>query len=398
MNVWRSLSGMVEVELTSADPTGSLRAINDAGITVYNVQEIGQLTLRFVLQRRDVHALRTVTGKRGESLRQSGRRGVYWWAKQMRKRPVLLFGCLLILALTLYLPGQIYFVEVEGNTTLPTGLIVEKAESCGLCFGAERREVRSEKMKNALLEAIPELQWAGVNTYGCRAVISVRERTVADKQEDTPSVSSIVAARDGVIQQLTVHSGSPVCKVGQAVKSGQVLISGYSDLGICIRATKAQGEVFAQTQRYLTVVLPTEQHQRGEIIRQEKKYSLIIGKKQINLCKDSGISDSSCDKMYSVKYLTLPGGFDLPVALVTEMWLWYDTSPGRISEENAEQILSDFSGHYLTGIMTAGQIQQQKEVLQWDNEICRLQGQYACLEMIGKTRFEESLNDYGEDH
>jgi sporulation protein YqfD len=389
---------MVELELTSADTPGSLSAINSAGITVYNAQQAGDLTFRFSVQRGDHRALRALAKKRGEVLKYSDHQGIYWAAKQLLKRPVLLLGWMLILGLTLYLPTHVFFVEVEGNVTLPTRLIIDKAEGCGLSFGAHRREVRSEKMKNALLQAIPELQWAGVNTYGCRAVISVRERTVPEKQKTRGSVSSIVAIRDGVIRELTVQSGSPVCKVGQAVKAGQVLISGYSDLELCIRATQARGEVFAETQRDLKVILPVDHHQRGKFVRQEKKISFIIGKKQINFCKDSGISDSSCDKMYLVNYMTLPGGFELPVALVTEVWTWYETTPGQISEETAGQILSDFSGHYLTGIMTAGQIQQREEVLRWQDGFCCLQGRYACAEMIGKSRLEENLNDYGEDH
>lgn len=398
MDIWRSLTGMVEVELTSADPAATLHAVNAAGITIYHTHQTGDLTLRFGLLRQDYRRLRRLVAKRGEVLKCNGQIGLYWAARQLLKRPVLLLGSLLILLLTLYLPSNIYFIEVEGNTTLPTQLIIEKAESCGLSFGANRREVRSEKMKNALLQAIPELQWAGVNTYGCRAVISVRERTVPEKQESAGGVSSIIAARDGVIRQITAQKGAAVCKVGQAVKAGQVLISGYSDLGICIRATQAQGEVYAETQRDLTSILLSEHRSRGQIIRQEKKYSVLIGKKQINFYKDSGISDSSCDKMYLVDYMTLPGGLRLPVALVTEVWTFYDTAPGQLSEDAAEEILSDFSGHYLTGIMTAGQIQQRKETVHWDSGICTLQGEYACLEMIGKTRLEENLNDYGEDH
>lgn len=398
MELWRSLTGMVEVELTSADPAGALRAINSAGITVYQTHQAGDLTLRFGLQRRDYRRLRLLARKRGEALKYSGRIGLYWAAKQLLKRPVLLLGSLVILILTLYLPANIYFVEVEGNTTLPDKLIIEKAEICGLYFGANRREVRSEKMKNALLQTIPELQWAGINTYGCRAVISVRERTVPEKQETNNAVSSIVAARDGIIREMTTQKGTPVCKVGQAVKAGQVLISGYSDLGICIRATQAQGEIYAETQRDLKAIFPSEHQVKGQIIRQEKKYSVLIGKKQINFCKDSGISDSSCDKMYLVDYMTLPGGLYLPVALVTEVWTIYDTSPALTSEDAAGEMLSNFSGRYLTGTMTAGQILQRSEAVQWDSSICTLQGQYACLEMIGKTRLEENLNDYGEDH
>ena len=41
--------------------------------------------------------------------------------------------------------------------------------------------------------------------------------------------------------------------------------------------------------------------------------------------KDSGISDTTCVKMYSEDYLTLPGGFRLPVALVTDTYYLCET-------------------------------------------------------------------------
>lgn len=396
MDLWRSLSGMVEVELTSADPSGALRAINGIGMEIYSVRQLGDLTLLFSLRRSDLKRLRSLSKKRGEQLRLSHRSGLYWAAKQLFRRPVLLLGLLLITVLTLYLPTHIYFVEVEGNYTVSANLILEKAAQCGISFGAERRELRSEKMKNALLQAIPELQWAGINTYGCRAVISVRERPASEGQIEDKRVCSIVAARDGVIQEITVKQGNRVCAVGQAVKAGQVLISGYTDCGICIRATHAEGEVFAETSREMTSVMPLLYTQKGEIIRQEKKYSLLIGKKQINFFKDSGISPTTCDKMYSVNYITLPGGFQLPIAIVTENRIYYETASVTMDETKAEDCILHFSDRYLIGTMTAGQIQQKSESVEWTDGLCCLRGQYACLEMIGKTRLEENLDHYGE--
>ena len=43
--------------------------------------------------------------------------------------------------------------------------------------------IRSEKVKNSLLQRIPQLQWAGINTDGCVAVISVREKTAIKNSE-----------------------------------------------------------------------------------------------------------------------------------------------------------------------------------------------------------------------
>jgi similar to stage IV sporulation protein len=398
MNFWSSLSGMVEVRLTSADPAGALVAINQAGIEIFHGCSLGELSVCLTVRRMDYKRLRRLAKKRGERAEIIRREGVYWALRRFIHRPVLLFGMVLLCFLTLYLPSQIYFVEVEGNAKVPAALIIEKVAECGIDFGANRREIRSEKVKNALLQAVPELQWAGINTYGCRAVISVRERPQEEKIQTKGNVSSIVATRDGVIQEITVRSGNRLCVPGQAVKAGQVLISGYTDCGICIRATHADGEVFAQTRRDLMMVLPLEYTQKRQYRGQVKKYSLLIGKKLINFSKGSGISTSGCDKMYSVDYITLPGNPRLPVALVTETVVSYDASQNSIEKETAQGLLTSFSTGYLSDTMIAGQIIQRFETVQWSDAVCVLYGRYACVEMIGKTRLEENLNDYGQAH
>ena len=65
--------------------------------------------------------------------------------------------------------------------------ILERAEYCGVHFGAKAGSVRSEQVKNRLLFEIPELRWAGVNTTGCTAVITVAERQSGEvPAEDLP--------------------------------------------------------------------------------------------------------------------------------------------------------------------------------------------------------------------
>lgn len=398
MDFWSSLSGMVEVRLTSADLTGALSVINQRGIEIFSCAQEGELTLRFTLRRREYQLLRKLVRKRGETLTLVRRDGLYWTLRRLMTRPVLILGLMLILVLTIYLPGQIYFVEVDGNVTVPSASIIERANKCGIVFGADRREVRSEKMKNALLQALPELQWAGINTYGCRAVISVKERPAEETAIPKGQVSSIVATRDGVISLMTVQSGNGLCVPGQAVKAGQVLISGFTDCGICIRATRAQGEVYAQTHREMTALYPLQYRVKGQFQAQEKKYSLLIGKKLINFSKGSGISTTSCDKMYSVDYIKLPGGLRLPIALVTQTFVYYQSDEITLEQDCSQQRIEEFSKVYLTDIMTAGRIVQSVESLEWSEALCVLRGHYACEEMIGKTRIEEKLHEYGQTH
>lgn len=397
MEFWHSLGGMVEITLTSADTAASMSALNTAGIVLHSVDRAkDDLTVRFRVRRHDFPKLQSILLRRGDSLEAVRRKGLYWTAKGLLKRPVLVFGILLLLFLVTFLPTRVLFFRVEGNTTIPTNLILEKCQQCGISFGASRAKVRSEKLKNALLEAMPELQWAGINTSGCVATISVRERSVTDTVQKVPGVSSIVASRDGIIAECTVTRGSAACQVGQAVRSGQVLISGYTDCGLSIRAERAEGEIYAQTDRDLTAKIPSQWESRGEKTSQVKKYALIIGKKRINLYKGSGISDTSCDKMYVENYVTLPGGFQLPIAVVTEVWTYHDTEASVLSEEEAVKTLSSFAKRYLPSQMVAGRITNTQESVSAEECAYTLTGKYACLEMIGVVQNEEMIVPNGK--
>lgn len=397
MGIWHNSTGEVDVEYIAADIPGALDAISKAGIPIRKAKEINELTVSFTVFRNHLQQLRYLAETRGDEIRIISRNGLFWLLRKLPKRPVPVVGVLAVVFLSLYLPTRILFVEVEGNEHIPDHLIISKSEDCGIGFWSSRREVRSEQMKNALLETLPELQWAGVNTYGCRAVISVRERAKPEENQKSGGISSIIADRDCVIRQMTVIQGSPVCKVGQSVKAGQKLVSGYTDLGICIRGSVAIAEIYGQTLRELTVVTPERIVEKGDLRHSDKKYSLIFGKKRINFFKGSGILDTTCDKMYMEYYLTLPGGFRLPVALGVELRQYRDCSDVLSTLEDAQPLLEHFAGCYLADNMTAGRIDSRFETItQTEDSFC-LTGKYACYEMIGKSRLEENLLDYEAD-
>ena len=389
MNIWRSLEGILEVEMTSAQLEGALAAINNAGIEVTNLRYISELTCHFDIRRNDYVHIQKILNKRCETVKLIHTKGIYWTLKSVKSRPVLLCGILILFAVILFLPSRVFFMEIVGNTTVPTNQILEAAEVSGICFGASRREVRSEKVKNALLSAIPQLQWAGVNTLGCTATVSVRERIVTDIETEEKTVSNIIASQDGYILSGTVTQGNGIFEVGQTVKAGQILISGYTDCGICIRATRSEGEIMAQTNRKMEAVMVSNYVHRGSFQDTKQKMSVLVGKKRINLWKDSGISDSRCGRMYKEYYITLPGGFRLPIAFCLETFDFHKTQTGINTQTEAEASLKDFAADYMMGQMVAGEIKDKNEIVTLEDEIYRLTGEYTCIEMIGREQREQ---------
>ena len=389
------MDGQMQVRLVSADITGVLEKLQQNHILLRDVCANDALSVTFCICRKDWKQVRQICGSRGESVSAKRLPGLYWTVVGLLRRPVLVLGMLALLLLTLWVPGRIFFVQVEGNVSVPANRILEQAQLCGIGFGASRREVRSEQMKNHLLEQLPQLQWAAVNTKGCVAVITVLERQQSPQPEQEHQVSSIVALRDGIIREMTVQRGNALCTVGQAVKAGQVLISGYTDCGISIQASQAKGEIFGETKREMTAVFPLNYAKREMQHSSVKKYSLIIGKKRINFSNNSGILDGSCVKIYEQQSVILPGGFRLPITIVTETWISYTSETKSYAQP--QQVLEPFMERYLLQTMVAGKILSRQEIVTETPEFIRIDGIYSCYEMIGITRVEERMKEY-ENH
>lgn len=395
MSVFESLYAMMEGEWITADPAGVLRAVEKAGISLQNVHVAQGLRLSFSVRKKDWKKLEAIAIKRGDALTIKGRHGLYWQLMGLTKRPVLLLGLAFLLFLSLWVPTRIFFVQVEGNSRVYTNQILEEAAACGIRFGASRKAVRSEVMKNALLERMPQLSWAGVNTSGCVAVITVEESEEEQKTHQNSRVSSMVALIDGVIRDVTVTKGTAWVKEGQRVKTGDVLISGFTDTGTFLRATKADGEVFADTIRNLTAYCPFESLERGEQQEVIVTFGILVGKNRINFKNSSGISDTGCVRIYLEKYITLPGGFVLPVGIYQEKWISYQMQPSAIAPDRNR--LETDAQQYLLSQMIGGKILVSNVSFAETGQAFRMDGIYGCCEMIGISRAEEYLLDY-EDH
>lgn len=379
------ISNYAEIILTTADPVASLEVIRGADISLRDVRIMDEITLCVSVPERKVRELEKLLVIRGVSVERLSRHESSSNRKRTAFRPLMIL-VFLLLFVSIFLSGRVLFISVDGNTQVSAKAILESAEQCGIYFGASRKDVRSEQVKNLLLKQMPQLEWAGVNTYGCRAVICVKERVSDMEPQAEGNYSGIVAVCDGIVVSATTTEGTLLCSPGDAVAAGQLLISGYTDTGLVIRVEKAQGEIYAQTQREFTVVSIADSLGKGEILGSEKKYRLLIGKKHINFWKGSGISDAGCDRMYKEYYVTLPGGFQLPLGIGVETQIFRNLS-SRVSEPEPDQ-MSQFSRQSLLRSMIAGKIMDAEEHFSAD-KLFVLNGRYICEEMIGIPQKEQ---------
>jgi len=385
----KEISSFVLLRVESADLISFVEKIRFSGISIYDMKIINELTAQFAVSPFEYGKIIKIAAYNDCDVKACKRVGYFWLLQYILHRKILLCGCALLIALTLYIPTRVLFVQVEGNQYLHGEQIIDAAVNAGIRFGAERREVRSEKIKNALLESMPQLQWAGITTSGCVAKIAVKERNLSDETGSAVAAENIVAGLDGIIMSCTAIKGNLVCNVGQTVTAGETLISGYLDCGGFIRKTGAEGEIYARTRRQISACSPKVWYQKTCADSEYRRYSIILGKKRINLWKGSGISDVSYDRIYKEYYAMLPGGFRLPVALAIETWLQRDAENTEFPEEEVTSWLKIYAETYLQTQMIAGTIHARQISFLPKKDAYSLSGEYSCTEMIARVQREE---------
>ncbi len=395
MKFGEGLSGTIRFRLTSGDVSYVLQALANSNVIISDVEMESELSALVSISSGDYRKALKILKRNGARCELLRRRGISWMLYRLRKRAVLIGGCLVLTVLTIWIPTRIFFLEVKGNESLPANYIITQATEEGLIFGCKRAEVRSEKLKNQLLAKIPQLEWVGVTTSGCVATISVSESQTPNTSEEKYILGNIVAVCDGVVNSVTVTKGNPICRPGQAVQKGQILISGYEDCGLVLKHSGAEGEVYADTYRILEGVSLVNGGKRTDSKFVFHAITIRIGKKLIKFSKDSGISHTSCVKMYSERYATLPGGFRLPVSLIIETYYDYEFN-SYSSEDDESDWISGAVEIYLQSQMLGGKVLSGDLKLDAEESVCRFRGAYRCREQIGMTRIEEIL-PYGKD-
>ena len=90
--------------------------------------------------------------------------------------------------------------------------------------GIRRNAVDLAQLREDLEWRLPRVKWVQTAFSGVTLRVRLIEGTTAETENETPG--DVVAAADGVLTRLTTLAGTPVCRAGEAVRRGQVLIRG----------------------------------------------------------------------------------------------------------------------------------------------------------------------------
>ena len=343
------LRGSVGFTVAGAFPERFLNLCAQNGVGFWDLTWQDAHTLSLRVSRRDGRRVGALAEKAGCEARAEGRRGMPYFLGGFRRRRALLIGLALSLGAVCLLSRFILTVEVSGNEQVPTAVILAELSRQGVRPGAYGPGLDLRRISQEALGRIEGLSWMSVNLHGTRAEVLVRERGEAPALRDESTPAHVVADADGVLEEVEVLEGQALFQEGQAVLAGEIVISGVVDLKEPLYATvdagqrlvHARGNLWATTYRTLSGCIPLEARVKVYTGASERTWSLTVLGHTLNFFGKGSISTAGYDKMTTTHILTLPGGREMPLALVETEYRAYETTAAAIQTGAAQAMLEE---------------------------------------------------------
>ena len=320
MNLLLLLSGGKELTVAPQDRTAVMDLCLQNGYTYTSFSWLEDGSVRFWCDPRTAKRLLAACKARALSVKVTGAYGIPFLFFSLRRRPGLVIGALFSVLLLILSGNFVWHVQIKGNTTLAPGEVLELLESCGLSTGSYIPDINSGELENRILLSTDRISWISVNLDGTVAHVQVVERAEGDYGSDPPEAlkkpANLIATQDGQIEYLELYRGNAVVKVGQAVKKGDLLVSGLYDSQVSgFRYTRAAGSVYARTERTFTVEIPLSYEQKIYTAPKTQEITLNFFDFSLKIFKMGGNPAPECDIIEKKTDLESFGTYPLPVSL-----------------------------------------------------------------------------------
>ncbi|MBR4955731.1 MAG: sporulation protein YqfD [Clostridia bacterium] len=311
-------------------------------LSLWEVERTPELGLRFGCAVEDIYKLRTLAHRSGCSLRVVRKRGAPFFIHRVLRRPVLVVGLVLTLAVLWAMGSRVWNIRIDAPENVDIAAMETLLYQSGLRVGMPVRQVRAQLIRNAMMSQCDELAFLTVNVTGTTAKVQLypREELLAPLPDTSPC--DIVSGVTGIITDIRIKNGTSSLRKWQSIYEGDLIASAdMVDQHGQLRQVHAEAEIDVRTLYTRKCAVAKELFELFPTQNTKKRSYLVVG----NRCIKLYLIESPGYKWYysSVcrKTLSLKDGFDLPITLVTVTYTECEKREYTPDASQLEQMLSE---------------------------------------------------------
>ena len=224
--LWLLACGQVRVRVTGASLTRFLNLCAAQGITLRQMDRTAWNELHATLSIRDFRTLRRHMGRTGCRVHILRKRGLPFLAARLRPRTALWGGAIAAAALCWLLGTHVWAIQTEIAPAIDETAVMQQLSEMGVRIGMPIKKLNTRQIRWKMMQLQPNITFFSLNLRGNSLTVVAYGSTDPPEVLDEHAITKVVAARDGVVTQVRALEGQPMVRAGDAVQTGDTLISG----------------------------------------------------------------------------------------------------------------------------------------------------------------------------
>ena len=250
INFYRIVFGFLKVRFSGDLKERALTLCAQNGINLWG-NRLNEGEIECFISVRDFKWLRHLNRKKDFRVHIVKKYGLPFLTRRYRKRIGILLGAILCFLILQFMSGYIWVIDINGNEKIKDKTILSACESIGITTGIKKDSIYPKLEREKLMLKLEGVAWASINIEGSKLTVNITETKEEDEKGE--SYTNLLATADGIIKKMDIVSGNSVVKVGQAVKKGDLLVSGIIETADGTRFVKSKGTVLATSEKEITL-------------------------------------------------------------------------------------------------------------------------------------------------
>ncbi|MBE5942712.1 MAG: hypothetical protein E7264_09275 [Lachnospiraceae bacterium] len=395
LRILRFFIGYLKVEVTGFAPERLMNLIIKNDIVIWDVETL-ESGYVFYTGRYNFLKIKPYLKKTNTKIKVLMKYGFPYFLKRNKKRVAFLVGFGICICITYLFSLFVWEVKIDGEKKIVKEDILEYIEKKHVPLGTLKSKVNCAVLEKQLREQYDDISWITCELKGTCLNIYLEEGSASVLEKKNDVAGDIIASKDATITKMITREGTPLVKVKQEVKKGDILISGtiyiYDDNNEVLETSyiPADGDVYGITSLDYEDYVELEYYDKKYQENNKGYVTIYI----FDYCvtpfmpnKPNGNYDTFTD----IHKMKLLDNFYLPLGYTKTEWKSYQLVKNKRSEKEATKILNKRLQEKITSFKEKG-----VEIIKNDVKIIRdgnrvyARGTLTLEESI--IKFQENLN------
>jgi|GEM_PF-3889719 len=217
----------VAIKISGVNLSKIYKECEKQNITLYHVNRVDYKNIEFkvdISQKQKIFDIAKSQNYRYEELQNFGINKV----KLLAKNHIgIVVGILFFAVLLIFFSQFLWSIKIYGNEKISNEQIYAILKSNSVKVGSFSGSIDIEKLESEILNSLDDISLCSIIKKGTTLVINIKEKIHSADLDNFLSEENIVANCNMQITDLVVSQGTALKKIGDSVKTGDIIVAGY---------------------------------------------------------------------------------------------------------------------------------------------------------------------------